>query len=576
MAKKRETRGLRLFRGHEPSPDHAEWLRKYEPMRAAHIELNSRIVKTIPKSTLEECARRLGLLKKGALVLGSEEELPVLMDYCLFYPTSMGRTLVSRYLEQMEPPTDPAVQAIADAMWRAYYTALLVQEVKPGVGLVVLDILRKETRFLVDVALGMSASPGAVLATRVLPTDSFLISGGAALPLDVEALKQTDLRLVEAGLGPKDVDYRQMTPKQEADLAAIMIRAALGTGMSSHIYYTTPQEAALEPHPRKTGVNAPCPCGSGEAFEACCGRDHERPAARGRPKAGSVSSEGKTGSRVPKAAVPTAKKQPAKPESKSDFLRRILARNPNLEFKDVNRRWTKAGRAGSISNTLYYLIRRELGIRTEWAWMPATPPASPRGTTAIAGPAYQLKITLLETEPPIWRRILVAECTLDELHEHIQNAMGWTNSHLHHFKIGKQLYGDPMLMEGTFEDLEYADSTTTRLGDIIPPGQKRSRFEYEYDFGDGWMHEILFEGRRELAEGERVPLCLEGQRACPPEDCGGVWGYADLVEAMADRKHERHAELREWLGRKFDPDAFSPTAATRRMRQGLPDWRSMR
>src|SRR5215510_10763626 len=105
---------------------------------------------------------------------------------------------------------------------------------------------------------------------------------------------------------------------------------------------------------------------------------------------------------------------------------------------------------------------------------------------------YQFKITLRRLEPVIWRRIQVQECTLDKLHEHIQTAMGWTNSHLNHFRINGQLYGDPMLMEETFEELNYKDSTRTMLSEILPKGSQRFRFEYEYDFGDGWQHDILF------------------------------------------------------------------------------------
>jgi hypothetical protein len=268
-----------------------------------------------------------------------------------------------------------------------------------------------------------------------------------------------------------------------------------------------------------------------------------------------------------------AKKKAAKPESKSDFLRRVLGRNPNLDYRQVNQRWAKAGHPGTISNPLYYLIRRELGIVTEWVWVRedvANPP-KPVAPTEV----YQFKITLQESIPPIWRRIQVGDCTLDKLHEHIQSAMGWTNSHLNHFRIEETLYGDPLLMQETFEEMKYKDATTTRLSDLLPKGGGRFAFEYEYDFGDGWMHEVLFEGRIPADPKAKYPLCLEGARACPPEDVGGVWGYAELVEALADPKHERHGELSEWMPKKFDPEAFSPLAATRRMKKGLPDWRRM-
>jgi hypothetical protein len=96
-----------------------------------------------------------------------------------------------------------------------------------------------------------------------------------------------------------------------------------------------------------------------------------------------------------------------------------------------------------------------------------------------ADTVYQFKITLLESHPPIWRRIQVQDCTLDKLHEHIQTAMGWTNSHLHHFRIGEQLYGDPDLMQENFEDMEYQDSTATKVSDVLPRTGRRFRFQYE-------------------------------------------------------------------------------------------------
>lgn len=107
---------------------------------------------------------------------------------------------------------------------------------------------------------------------------------------------------------------------------------------------------------------------------------------------------------------------------------------------------------------------------------------------------YQFKITLLESQPPIWRRIQVKHCTLDRLHEHIQIAMGWTNRHLHQFRIDGERYGDPDLIDDGFEDFECVDSTITKINEIVPRDGKRFRFLYEYDFGDGWKHEVLFEG----------------------------------------------------------------------------------
>ena len=182
---------------------------------------------------------------------------------------------------------------------------------------------------------------------------------------------------------------------------------------------------------------------------------------------------------------------------------------------------------------------------------------------------YQFKITLMNIEPPIWRRIQVQDGTLDELHEHIQTAMGWTNSHLHQFTINGQLYGDPELMnqDDYGDEFEIMDSTATLLSDIVPSGKKSFSFRYEYDFGDSWYHEIVFESRPPLKK-KKYPLCLEGERACPPEDVGGRWGYETFLAAIEDPKHEDHEMYAEWAG-DFDPEEFSAVQATKDMQEGL-------
>jgi hypothetical protein len=199
-------------------------------------------------------------------------------------------------------------------------------------------------------------------------------------------------------------------------------------------------------------------------------------------------------------------------------------------------------------------------------------PASRKPRLAKSGLLYQFKITLLGSKPPIWRRIQVTDCTLDKLHEHIQTAMGWENSHLHQFSIAGDRYGDPQLLGG-MDDIKIKNSRKTKLSDILPAKGQKFRFKYEYDFGDGWEHEVLFEGCPEPAKGNNYPLCLEGERACPPEDCGGIWGYYDLLAALADPTHEQHDDFMEWIG-EIDPEKFDAKQATKEMKKGLPDWRS--
>ena len=178
---------------------------------------------------------------------------------------------------------------------------------------------------------------------------------------------------------------------------------------------------------------------------------------------------------------------------------------------------------------------------------------------------FQFKITLLVIKPAIWRRIQVPDCTLTNLHEYIQAAFGWENYHLHQFEIDGVRYSQPA-PDGDNFGMDFEDETDVFLSKLLPRSAKRTRWVYEYDFGDGWRHEVLFEGFPPFNPKAKSPLCLEGERACPPEDCGGPPGYADYLEAIANPQDERYGEMLEWRG-PFDPDAFDAKKATREMRK---------
>jgi len=179
-------------------------------------------------------------------------------------------------------------------------------------------------------------------------------------------------------------------------------------------------------------------------------------------------------------------------------------------------------------------------------------------TAAKAGaPIYHLKVVLHETKPPIWRRLQVpGNARLGWLHAVIQVAMGWTNSHLHQFHTGDQVYSDPTFDLGEIEgDPPILDENKVTLAEAAP-GQKDA-LGYEYDFGDSWHHQVTVEKilgpDPALATGA---LCLDGARACPPEDCGGIWGYDNLLKILRNPKHEEHATMKTWLGRPFDAKRF--------------------
>lgn len=173
-------------------------------------------------------------------------------------------------------------------------------------------------------------------------------------------------------------------------------------------------------------------------------------------------------------------------------------------------------------------------------------------------PLYQLKITLKWSKPPIWRRVVVrADMTLDRLHDVIQLAMGWTNSHMHQFIAGRGFrltyYGKP--------DPGFADMGSEMLNERrftvagLAPAPKR-KFIYEYDFGDGWQHEVVAEKILTPDARFKHPVCLAGANACPPEDCGGIDGYYNLLEILADPKHPEHEEMQEWIGGEWDAAEF--------------------
>ena len=170
---------------------------------------------------------------------------------------------------------------------------------------------------------------------------------------------------------------------------------------------------------------------------------------------------------------------------------------------------------------------------------------------------YQFKITLQEVKPKIWRCIQVpSNYSFWDLHVAIQDVMGWQDYHLHQFEIINPETGKKDSI-GIPDDEDY--------GEIIPGEQaKISRYflstkdkaSYDYDFGDRWRHEIVLEAILPKVIDIKYPQCIAGERACPPEDCGGVWGYKNLLKIMKNPNHKEFKETIEWLGRVFDPEDF--------------------
>ena len=190
------------------------------------------------------------------------------------------------------------------------------------------------------------------------------------------------------------------------------------------------------------------------------------------------------------------------------------------------------------------------------------PDSKPEVAVGPVGQVAQLKITLQGSKPPIWRRVLVpSDVTLDLLADVVLAAMNWDNEHLHAFRAGRRIFSDPDF------DLEMAeDETRVQLSEVL--SQEKAKIRFDYDFGDDWHHDIVLE---KLLPAQGVPACptvVAGRRACPPEDSGGVWGYADLLDAYADPASERHEDAVDWLGSGFSAEEFD-LETTARLVEGL-------
>lgn len=174
---------------------------------------------------------------------------------------------------------------------------------------------------------------------------------------------------------------------------------------------------------------------------------------------------------------------------------------------------------------------------------------------------YQLKISLNYVKPEIWRRFQVSsDISLLKLHNAIQSVMGWNDYHLYAFEVCGVEYGDPYLVD---DELEMGDASHLTVETVFP--RIRSKRGYLYDFGDNWRHTIVLEKRLEPEPGQRYPLCIDGERSCPPEDCGGIGGYKELLEILRNPEHEDYEQMRTWAGKKWNPEKFDCFSVNLRM-----------
>lgn len=180
---------------------------------------------------------------------------------------------------------------------------------------------------------------------------------------------------------------------------------------------------------------------------------------------------------------------------------------------------------------------------------------------------YQIKVSLNEIKPSIWRRFLVKDTTtLPALHKILQTVMGWTNSHLHHFVVDGEVYSEP----DEDNEIEYIDYRKTRISDVMD--SVNDEMTYEYDFGDGWEHTLILEKVIDSDPDMKDPVCLAGERNCPPEDCGGAYGFMEILKNL---NHEEYETWKTWVGEEYDSERFDINMVNRllqRRNYGLPSW----
>lgn len=168
---------------------------------------------------------------------------------------------------------------------------------------------------------------------------------------------------------------------------------------------------------------------------------------------------------------------------------------------------------------------------------------------------YQIQVALKGFKPKIWRRLLIpSDLLLSDFHKIIQTSIGWTNSHLHQFIKNRTFYTKRMPDDDLWNEMNNVDYKKIKISDLLK--KEKEKIVYEYDFGDSWEHDVILEKILPLDDKINYPVCLKGKMNCPPEDCGGIYGYSEMLEILKQPDHEEYESYIEWLGGEFDPEYF--------------------
>jgi hypothetical protein len=265
---------------------HAALLARYKHLRQVAMGLNSRLMKKVTKSALEEGGKKLGIFRDNIFMFESEDQTAVLMDYCIHDVRQEGHNAIDRFLEESPPPAGSDELVVLQAYREARYSVYAVEGTEPGVGVQLRDLLRDELLFVMDVGFSQSASRDLVLAARLFAPEGIWQTTGAALPIGVVPLAKRPLFLTPIRTQFKGVDFHHVTPEKSSELATFMIRLCLEAGAMENVQFQPPgsptgraqgrREAAgratgASPSPQRRGRNSPCGCGSGKKYKHCCG-----------------------------------------------------------------------------------------------------------------------------------------------------------------------------------------------------------------------------------------------------------------------------------------------------------------
>jgi len=261
--------------GYPTEAEYAQLVDRYKTFRTISRELQNRaLTKYVSKRGFEECGEKLGILRDNVLVFDDMDQATVLMDYCIYDYREQGGNAVARYIADSELDPDSDEYTVVKAMSESFYTLVQVEDVLPGVGVRVNDLMNDRQYLLTDIGFSTTASRGIVLATRILPFYDFVMASGAALPVDPDALREI-FDFASQHFAADDGKYFTMDMQQRTDFTAAVIRICLEQDSSDRIeYQDIEDQPATRPLHKVTciGRNDPCPCGSGKKYERCCGR----------------------------------------------------------------------------------------------------------------------------------------------------------------------------------------------------------------------------------------------------------------------------------------------------------------